>query len=111
MPITKEKRLTGKQQDITRIIQEFKQCFIGALWHRGLKTAKKALNNLLRVKWIYIKKELGWLRKAVRLIKWLELPENVELLVRVRKIKPQDGGSREYQEWRISVLNRDNWQC
>ena len=82
-----------------------------ALWARLFKGARDLIYYLNSAYGHANEKQQRWIEKANKLITWLYLPENKELRRRYRKALPYKRSTKEYHNWRINCLNRDNWEC
>lgn len=108
-------KLTFKQQsfiDPEEIINNLKYIVCHCLWFKQCKGAlNRALYLLHKLKVEYQTAKLQrWIEKADKIVKWLFLPENIELWKREREIIPERS-SPDYLKWRLAVLKRDNRTC
>ncbi len=87
-------------------------CFHSCLWKRQRKVAGDALKVFGNLSCEFMSEyQDKWFTKARRLYAWLLLPENATLWKKPRKTIPFERNTREYHNWRIACLNRDDWRC
>ena len=99
-------RLEVKREALDQYMRSAALC----LWYRHLWLARRIINKyMLEVHSLaWTDDTYRWHRKAKKLIDWLYLPENREL---GRHTPPFSRNTREYYNWKIDCLNRDNWKC
>lgn len=92
------------------LVAMYIDAFYFALWMRKFGVAKTALQGIDNmVPGSYFTEEHSrWFTKALRLVKWLLLPENRELR---RSAHYNERSTKEYHKWRIAVLERDFYSC
>jgi hypothetical protein len=107
-----ENSLTAKQLEIGKeSVQQFIEIFHLALWMRKIGTANRVIRcieNMRGLKLYITEKQAKWLCKAKGIIRWVLLPENRELR---RGAYLGERSTKEYNDWRIAVLSRDNRTC
>ena len=83
-----------------------------AIWQRDKKTTKRGMQlacsiHSSRMTPRYAK----WPLKVNKLYQWLILPGNRQLWKKTPKALPYERSTKQYHEWRMACLDRDNWKC
>lgn len=92
------------------LVSNYKGIYYLALWQRKFGIARSALQGIDdMIPGAYFTEEHSrWFAKALKLVKWLLLPENRELR---RSVYLGERSTKIYHLWRMSVLERDLHIC
>ncbi len=102
IPVTPKQKLHRFQQDIMGVV-------FRSIWLRSRKATMECINLIsMGVRQPMSEKYAKWYPRAIKLISKLMLPENRFYW---RTTLLYERSTKEYHNWRINCLNRDNWQC
>ena len=94
------------------MIEELKWALHISMWNRMKSHSREVMKVLDSYSpAVFTSEQYLWHAKAKALLYQMLLPENSEIWRHERKALPYERNTKEYHNWRIDCLNRDNWQC
>lgn len=104
-------KLTDKQHAVgAMLVSMYIKIYYVSLWQRKFGIARAALHGIddMTPGAYFTEENDRWFTKALKLVKWLLLPENRELR---RGTRLGERSTKIYHLWRMAVLERDNYTC